>query len=175
MPSGQLTKTNSEGVEVTAFYGRATPLCNYYEAPFVINDQTFNSTEQYFQYMKALTFGDNDTANYIFNTSDPAAQKRLGRHVKNYDERKWVKSRESIMKVACRAKFEQNPELKRVLMDTGDSILAEATPYDKKWGTGIAIWDPEVAEISKWTGTNIMGNVLMKVRKYFKQAQKLSK
>ena len=36
-----------------------------------------------------------------------------------------------------RAKFSQNEDLKQILLETGDRILVEGSPYDKIWGVKI--------------------------------------
>ena len=48
-------------------------------------------------------------------------------------------------------------------------MLAECSPYDKKWGIGIDIKDPDRTDVSKWKGENILGRVLMKVREELRQ------
>ena len=51
-----------------------------------------------------------------------------------------------------------------MLLGTGDAILAECSPTDKKWGIGIDIKDPSRMDISKWDGKNMLGRILMEVR-----------
>lgn len=114
--------------------------------------------------MKAVTFGDKDIADAILADPMPDKQKKMSRLVKNYDESKWAQVREQIMEKCCIAKFDQNIDCKQTLVETGTSMLAESTAFDKIWGTGIAIWDEKFAEIDEWKGLNLMGKVLMKVR-----------
>ena len=58
----------------------------------------------------------------------------------------------------------QNPELKEFLLNTGDSILVEASPVDAIWGIGLAADDPAAAEPHNWQGQNLLGFALMRVR-----------
>jgi ribA/ribD-fused uncharacterized protein len=51
--------------------------------------------------------------------------------------------------------------LKHQLIDTKDSILVEASPYDKIWGIGL---DEKDAKIKIWKGENLLGNALMDIR-----------
>ena len=51
-----------------------------------------------------------------------------------------------------------------MLLGTGDAILAECSPTDKKWGIGIDIKDPARMDTSKWEGKNMLGRILMEVR-----------
>jgi ribA/ribD-fused uncharacterized protein len=40
------------------------------------------------------------------------------------------------MAQACHAKFSSHPTLMTMLLDTGDAILVENSPYDRYWGNG---------------------------------------
>jgi hypothetical protein len=62
------------------------------------------------------------------------------------------------------AKFGQNPELWRFLLDTVDQVLVEASPEDRIWGIGLAQDDPRAADPTRWRGLNLLGFVLMEVR-----------
>jgi len=73
----------------------------------------------------------------IIRTSDPMTCKRLGRKVANYDESKWVAVRKSVAIKGILAKFQQNPELKTMLLATQKQDIAEASPSDCVWGIGI--------------------------------------
>ena len=75
--------------------------------------------------------GDEETRILILAERDPKEQKRLGRRVCPWVEAKWLESREDIVYRGNMAKFGQKEELKRALLDTGDSVLVEASPLDK--------------------------------------------
>ena len=62
------------------------------------------------------------------------------------------------------AKFSQNDELRKRLIDTGDSTLAECAVKDKIWGIGLSMTDPDRMDIAKWRGQNLLGYALMMVR-----------
>ena len=55
------------------FAGELSPYSNFHPSPFIINGQSFHSSEQWVQYQKALTFGDSYTANQILQ-SDTALE-----------------------------------------------------------------------------------------------------
>lgn len=61
-------------------------------------------------------------------------------------------------------KFAQNEDLKRKLLDTGDSILAECAVKDQIWGIGLSMKDPDRLCPSKWKGQNLLGYSLMITR-----------
>lgn len=62
-------------------------------------------------------------------------------------------------------KFQQNPELKQKLLDTGDKVFVEASPKDKIWGIGLGEKRArETAEHRTRWGLNLLGKVLGQVR-----------
>ena len=55
----------------------------------------------------------------------------------------------------CLAKFTQNPDLAKRLLDTGDEILEEGnTWHDTYWGV----------DLKTGEGKNMLGSILMRVR-----------
>ena len=104
-------------------------LSNWYPSKFTVNDVDFSSMEQYMMYKKAVCFGDKDMANKILATDDVAYIKELGRKVSGFDNHVWNGMRQIIVYEGLVAKFTQNPELKRALLDTGNAVLAEAYKY----------------------------------------------
>ena len=162
--TGILTKTIPTGETLTLFFGRMPNFSNFKITLFEIDDHWFNCSEHYFQYQKALFFNDYEIAVLIKASIHPAEQKRLGRTVNNFNADVWEEVRMSVMKKACIAKFTQNLEARNELIASNDSILAEASPWDKIWGIGLAIWDKKALDPNEWNGQNLMGKVLMEVR-----------
>lgn len=125
----------------------------------------FNCSEQAMMAAKANLFGDTESQRAIMRSHDPAEQKAFGRQVRGYVEDEWVKVREEISDSFLLRKFYQNPELKQILLDTGDKIIVEASPYDKVWGIGMGVNNyPDILDQSKWKGQNLLGESLMRVR-----------
>lgn len=139
-------------------------LSNWFYVNFVVEGIKFNSGEQYMMYSKAKIFGDTTTAAKILAATDFKTIKKLGRMVKPYDDKIWGSNREQIMYDGLLAKFDQNPELKKMLLDTGDAILAECAQKDTIWGIGLRMNSPSRFEPEKWKGQNLLGKVLMRVR-----------
>ena len=77
-------------------------------------------------------------------------------HAKNPD---WDPVKGAGMRIALRAKFEQNPELAEVLLVTGDARLVEHSPADSYWGNG-----------GDGSGLNRLGQLLMELRSNLQQA-----
>lgn len=95
--------------------------------------------------------------------------KALGRKVKGYNEEIWVKHRVQYVTKGNYEKFKQNPDIKEVLLNTGDTIMSEMNPYDKIWATGLNESDKMATDPSKWTGLNLLGEILTSVRDKFHQ------
>jgi ribA/ribD-fused uncharacterized protein len=109
-------------------------------------------------YRKAMLFGEWDIADQILATDNPAKQKDLGREVKNYDDDKWAAVRFDIMVEGLYEKFNQNPQLKKALLDTVGTKMVEASPFDRIWGIGLA--DDGTTDLTKpsnWQGLNKLG------------------
>jgi len=66
--------------------------------------------------------------------------------------------------VATRAKYKQNPRLRAELYSTVDSLLVEAAPFDKRWGSGVGMESQAIRRRSRWPGLNILGRMLTLVR-----------
>jgi len=142
-------------------------LSNWWLSDFIINDITFSSMEQYMMYQKSLCFNDMETATKILETPNVAQIKALGRQVKNYDDNYWNGVRQIIVYEGLLAKFSQNDELKKQLISTGDTILAECAVQDRIWGIGLSMKDANRFDRSQWKGQNLLGYALMLVRDKF--------
>lgn len=150
-------------------------LSNFYYSPFTVSymnedgvkSYEFKTAEHAVHFFKAKLFGDLETANKITMTDYPKVAKNLGRTVKNFDSSIWDLNKRAIYFDVIKAKFtdERNKDIRQRLIDTGDSILVECSPYDRIWGIGYSKESSEFIckEFDKW-GQNLLGKVLMKVR-----------
>lgn len=140
--------------EIKGFRGEHAFLSNFYcGKPFKYNGLTFSNTEAAFQAQKCL----DDTEKQLFSTFTPLEAKRKGLKVKLRDN--WNDYRYFAMYCACKAKFNQDPSLKKKLLDTGTAHLIEGnTWHDNEWG---ACTCPK-CENKK--GKNFLGHTLMQIR-----------
>lgn len=139
-------------------------MSNWYACSFTIDNITYNCSEQYMMYQKALLFDDYECANKILNTKDPKKQQTLGRKANGFNPVIWDGMKQIIVYEACLAKFEQNEDIRKQLLDTGDAMLVEASGKDRTWGIGIRITDNKKNDMKLWNGQNLLGFTLMKVR-----------
>lgn len=153
--------------ETTIFFWRPENfLSNWHPCPrpFMYAGHLFYNSEAAFMYGKAILFNAPEVAKQIVLNQDPKLCKSKGRSIEHFDEDVWTQQREEIMWYANYAKFSQNPSLGQMLLNTGNKMLVEASPYDKIWGIGLAPNDPLVLDPRNWKGLNLLGKVLMDVR-----------
>lgn len=129
-----------------------------------IDGTVYNCCEQFMMAQKALLFKDQSLFAKILATPSPKEQKHLGREVANFDAKLWDQNKFAIVWMANFLKFSQHPDLKERLLNTGNKILAEASPVDLIWGIGFAAKDDEALDPAQWRGQNLLGEVLMSVR-----------
>lgn len=156
-----------EKKNVVFFYGVKNvngEFSNHYVREFKVNGNTFNCVEQYMMAQKALIFRDFETFNKVMNSKDPVEMKHLGREVKNFNAEKWDGVKMKVVKRAVMAKFSQNWDLRELLLQTGDKLIAESNPMDRIWGIGICKSDKDVMNKMEEWGENLLGKIMMEVR-----------
>ena len=113
---------------------------------------------------KAAAMGDKKAYEAIVVATSPKAVKAWGKKVAKFDEGLWTKIVCSVAFQVVYQKFSKIPSLKKVLLSTGDRLIAEATRNDKNWGIGLNVGDSRVKSPAAWDGSNILGWALMETR-----------
>jgi ribA/ribD-fused uncharacterized protein len=138
--------------EISNFYPN-TPyyfLSNFYGAEFDWDGYHWLTSENAYQAAKVAPEA-RDDAWKSFLTCSPGQAKKLGRTVTLRPH--WEGLKESIMADIIYAKFTQNPNLKKWLLETGDAKLIEGNYWgDRYWG------------VCNGTGKNRLGHLLMQLR-----------
>ena len=70
-------------------------------------------------------------------------------------------------------KFEQNIQLKEILLATDNKTLVEAS-YDDVWGTGIPLSNEDCLIPAKWKTQGILGRILVHIRDSYLDNSKLN-
>jgi len=155
----------------TFFWATKSCFSNWHPVSYDCGDQTFNCSEQGMMWEKAMLFNDLKIAREIMNrpVNDQKGIKNLGRRVHEFDENVWEKNRIEIVHRHLRAKFSQNRHLYAELMGTRDTLLVEASPYDRIWGIGMNENEAKVTPESQWKGLNLLGKLLTLVREELRQ------
>lgn len=115
-----------------------------------LGDVEFPSGEHAFQAAKAATVDEHEA---IRLARTPMAAKQLGRRAALPAD--WTTRRPHVMLAVVRAKFARG-DLRALLLDTSDAVLAEDSPYDALWGCR--------DRAGGYTGANLLGRALMRVR-----------
>ena len=84
----------------------------------------------------------------MFN-NDSGTHTRCRDMVKGLDVQTWEKQKCDVMKDIPMAKFTQNEDCRRTLLDTGDKMLAEANGRDNWFGNRIPIMHLDVLNPDK--------------------------
>ncbi len=174
----KMLKVGSKQVDAVFFHLPTEPngyLSNWYPASFVVDGVSFTSMEQYIMYRKCLAFGDQTCASTILATNDPQEQQNLGRKAKGYVDYVWAGMRQIIAIQGLLAKFSQNEDLKKKLLDTEDAWLVECAYSDTTWACGIRLTDEARFDTANWRGQNLLGFALMEVRRILREHQGLTK
>src|SRR4051794_7851451 len=170
-----VTRLMDSGVRVRFLYfwghrpqgdGTVGPGClsQWWPAPFTVDGVEFATAEHYMMWRKAMVFRDGAVAGRVLTADHPQRAKALGREVRGFDERTWCDARFDIVVAGSVAKFDQHPDLRDYLLNTGDRVLVEASPVDQVWGIGLRATDGRAGDPARWRGLNLLGFALMRAR-----------
>ena len=148
------------------FHSEHVYLSNFYRCKIVTMNMEFISVEQAYFYILAKETGNHTKAYLIYKTKDPRKIKRIGATITATPE--WLRKADQVMYDLLVIKFNQNPELKKLLLATKEKILIEAT-MNRYWGAGITITTTDRqkknGEKLRYPGTNWLGKQLNDVRR----------
>lgn len=169
------------------------PSGNAHAGPKAPETATFQHSEQYYMYCKAIYFGDEDAARRIMSAGTATGCKAAGRSVKGFSDKAWEKhdlkvrvmeealwwklgggQLEGLLEVSRsnpdgqglstkEGRMETLNELGRKLLATGERQLVEAAGRDKYWGIGFSMKDGPHLWEESW-GRNQLGKSLMSIR-----------
>lgn len=151
--------TNSKGEKAGKFC-----LSQWSDHGFEVDGIVYKTAEHWMMAGKARLFKDTEILDQIIAAKTPGEAKELGRKVKNFDTSSWKKHRFEIVKQGNIHKFGQDKALKEYLIQTGERVLTEASPYDKIWGIGLTQESERANDVHQWAGLNLLGFALMAAR-----------
>uniref|UniRef100_A0A8B8CH10 Uncharacterized protein LOC111119006 n=1 Tax=Crassostrea virginica TaxID=6565 RepID=A0A8B8CH10_CRAVI len=146
------------------FGGNHSVFSQWYLSDFEVDGIKFNCAEKYMMYHKAVLMEDYEIADYILTLDDPSEMKQQGRYVRNFDQKLWDENCQAIVAEGNIAKFSQNEKLKATLLSTYPKTLVFASPKDRIWGIGLTEDDPRAWNKKSWSGGNVLGEILTRVR-----------
>ena len=129
-------------------------LANYSNYGFTVDGVYYPTAEHFYQ---ASKFDNPEIIQKILSCKTAREAASVGRDRNN----KWIDHFKDIkldkMYQAVYEKFQQNPDIRKKLIETGDEEIREMTDQESFWGVG-----PQL------DGENHMGEILMRVREELK-------
>ena len=71
---------------ISLFVTKESPLSNFHDSRFELDDRTFANAELYLTFKKMLMFNNSTTADKIMSISDPKLIKQTARRPRRYDD-----------------------------------------------------------------------------------------
>ena len=142
------------------FSGPTAFMSHMHRCSFVYKKIPYSSVEQGLQHQHALFEEKPDIAQAIMNIHEPITIKDLSKRRPKSEG--WSKEAPGKAWELNEAKYEQNPDLKRRLLDTAPALLIEAT-IDSKWG-GACPYGSDIYDQGQVPGANICGKQLTQYR-----------
>lgn len=164
---------NTDNQWMSLFNSGLCPLSNCYLAPFAVCNSVFRSVEQYYQAEKCKHANDYQAFCQVMSTWSPSTAKHYGRAVKGYDKKAWLKTCDAVMEMGIREKIRQHPSIEELLLQTESDVIAEVDKHDTYWSNGMDLAEPNINDMTKWTGKNKLGQILMKIRDEIKAERKM--
>lgn len=157
----QDTKSQTAG-EIPFYRSNEKPygaFSNLYRRPVVYEGQEFPTSEHAYQAGKARK---ESVRNWILSAPSPALVAMAAHGLYTWDiSPDWSKVKFDRMRGVLYAKFSQHPDLRELLLSTGNARLVECAtvdnPVNRLWG-----------EVNG-KGKNMLGNLLMEVREQFRE------
>ena len=130
---------------------------NFSRHHLFLKDKIWKTSEHYFQAQK---FAGTEFEEKVRLAPTAKESANLGRNRKFPLRRDWEQVKNGIMREDLRAKFTQNKDLRKILLETGDAELVEHTANDNYWGDG-----------GDGSGKNMLGKLLMELREELKREE----
>ena len=155
-----------ENDNTICFQGKFSPLSNFYNCKITQKGVTYSSMEQLYHANRAHRHNDMDTLAAILLESDPVEIKQISKRVCyriGYDPKREAQEDLRVMEEDLRAKL-LSGSLKDFLLATGTKRIVEASQYDNYWGSGVGLRHKQCLDQNLYTGKNVLGGLLEKVR-----------
>ena len=129
---------------------------NFAPYPIKLSGKRWPTSEHFYQAQKFIDVKDREL---VRKAKTPGKAASLGRDRRRKLRRDWESVKVGIMRQAVRAKFTQHDDIRKILLSTGDARIVEHTERDAFWGDG-----------GDGRGRNMLGRILMEVRREFKES-----
>lgn len=129
---------------------------NFAAYSFTLDNLLWQTVEHFYQ---ASKYEGTPYLEIIQKAIDPKEAYRLSKQYSEHKRTDWKDVKLEYMKRGTLQKFIENPEIRKILLDTQDDTIIENCPNDDYWG-----------QDANGIGENNMGKILMEVREYFRQS-----
>ena len=157
------TVSSRQDASYYGFFGKLNSLSNFYPAPFIHEGIHYSTSGQYIQARKAEFCGDTEIKKQIMQAASALKCKTLGKEIQNCDNDKWNQVAPEKCSPGILSKFQQNAGIASFLKNTGTKTILECC-YDKVWGNGIPLSNPDCINPKKFKNQGILGSMLEHVR-----------
>ena len=133
--------------------------------PSLFTDESgrkFHTAEHYMMYHKLRTLGHAELAEEMILGTNPSVAKRIGRTATATPEAldEWDRTKFDVVVDGNMLKFLQNHAMRKEMLNLYPRGFVEASPYDKIWGIGLDISNPDIRDPKNWRGQNLLGKAL---------------
>ena len=141
--------------EILGFFGNYSWLSNFHEADVYFDGLHYTSSEAAYQSAKTKDIKERKR----FTKMTPIESKKEGKKLKLRED--WESVKYDIMASIVFDKFYRHEYLRVLLLQTGDKYIEESNYWkDVVWG------------VCDGVGTNWLGEILMKIREFWKKEDK---
>ena len=128
--------------KVVLFWQPQSYFAPWSRSPFAVDDVQYSYAEQYTMPEKTRHFQHHRAVGLIMSWPSPSTRKRIGRGVRNLDSGVGDREKQNAVLSGIYAKFTQNPDINNYLLSSDNKRLAESSPLDPVWGTGVRVDGP---------------------------------
>ena len=157
------------------FQGSSCVLSNMYPCEIRYGNRVFSSTETFYQWRKATEIHASPRLlRDLECAKDSFEANRLSKHLDRVQSFEWsMVHGMDVMREVIELKYNQVPEFKDLIDNSGDAILLEAT-HDPYWGIGCSHEEADAVPVENLPGRNLLGELLMGFRETVGMKAKLS-
>ena len=130
---------------------------NFSAHSFTLDGAYWPTSEHYFQ---AQQFAGTPHAEEVRQAKTPKDAANIGRERKRPLRKDWEEIKDDVMRRAVIRKFETHPDIRVILLATGEEEIVENAPGDYYWGCG-----------ADGSGKNMLGQILMEVRQILRERE----
>lgn len=148
---------NEINFNVTDYQLNILPLDNFSAFGLTMDGKYFQTSEHAFQYLKFIN-NNYELSERIRNAYSPNEARNIAQENRSCKPTNWKDIKYKNMEKVLKLKVEQNPIVKKKLLQTSDYIIAEyCTDQDTEWGLD-----------NNNNGENNLGKIWMKIRNELK-------